>query len=65
MQSCLPAITICARTVVMACYWRNYYKANRTPEQARVKLLFAPYGLSLWKVFIFVIDEFWRSKWFF
>lgn len=38
--------------VVTACKSCNHRKANRTPEQARMPLLFAPYVPSLWEDFI-------------
>lgn len=38
--------------VVTACRWCNHRKANRTPEQAHMKLLYAPYIPSLWEDFI-------------
>ncbi|CAK7006499.1 CRISPR-associated endonuclease Cas9 [Saezia sanguinis] len=38
--------------VVTACRSCNHRKANRTPEQAHMKLLFAPYVPSLWEDFI-------------
>jgi hypothetical protein len=38
--------------VVTACRSCNHRKANRTPEQARMPLLFAPYVPSLWEDFI-------------
>jgi hypothetical protein len=39
--------------VVTACKTCNHRKANRTPEQARMPLLYAPYTPSLWEDFIF------------
>jgi hypothetical protein len=38
--------------VVTACRACNAHKANRTPEQARMPLLYAPYVPSLWEDFI-------------
>jgi len=38
--------------VVAACRSCNHRKANRTPEQARMPLLYAPYVPSLWEDFI-------------
>ena len=38
--------------VVTACRTCNARKANRTPEQARMPLLYAPYVPSLWEDFI-------------
>ena len=38
--------------VVTACRACNARKANRTPEQARMPLLYAPYVPSLWEDFI-------------
>ncbi len=38
--------------VVTACRGCNHRKANRTPEQARMPLLYAPYVPSLWEDFI-------------
>lgn len=38
--------------VVTACRSCNHRKANRTPEQARMPLLYAPYVPSLWEDFI-------------
>lgn len=38
--------------VVTACRSCNHRKGNRTPEQARMPLLFAPYVPSLWEDFI-------------
>lgn len=38
--------------VVTACKSCNHRKANRTPEQARMPLLYAPYIPSLWEDFI-------------
>ncbi len=38
--------------VVTACRACNHRKANRTPEQARMPLLYAPYIPSLWEDFI-------------
>jgi 5-methylcytosine-specific restriction endonuclease McrA len=38
--------------VVTACKACNHRKGNRTPEQARMPLLFAPYIPSLWEDFI-------------
>ncbi len=38
--------------VVTACKACNHRKANRTPEQARMPLLYAPYVPSLWEDFI-------------
>ena len=38
--------------VVTACKPCNHRKANRTPEQARMPLLYAPYVPSLWEDFI-------------
>jgi hypothetical protein len=38
--------------VVTACKHCNHRKANRTPEQARMPLLYAPYIPSLWEDFI-------------
>ena len=38
--------------VVSACRSCNHRKANRTPEQARMPLLYAPYVPSLWEDFI-------------
>ena len=38
--------------VVTACRACNHRKANRTPEQARMPLLYAPYVPSLWEDFI-------------
>jgi len=38
--------------VVTACKTCNHRKANRTPEQARMPLLYTPYVPSLWEDFI-------------
>ncbi len=38
--------------VVTACKTCNHRKSNRTPEQARMPLLYAPYVPSLWEDFI-------------
>lgn len=38
--------------VVTACRSCNHRKGNRTPEQARMPLLYAPYVPSLWEDFI-------------
>jgi hypothetical protein len=38
--------------VVTACRACNHRKANRTPEQAHMSLLYAPYVPSLWEDFI-------------
>lgn len=38
--------------VVTACRTCNHRKGNRTPEQARMPLLYAPYKPSLWEDFI-------------
>lgn len=38
--------------VVTACRTCNHRKGNRTPEQAHMPLLFAPYVPSLWEDFI-------------
>lgn len=38
--------------VVTACKSCNHRKGNRTPEQARMPLLYAPYIPSLWEDFI-------------
>ena len=38
--------------VVTACKACNHRKANRTPEQARMPLLYAPYTPTLWEDFI-------------
>ena len=38
--------------VVTACRACNHRKANRTPEQAHMPLLYAPYVPSLWEDFI-------------
>jgi HNH endonuclease len=38
--------------VVTACQSCNHRKANRTPEQAKMPLLYAPYVPSLWEDFI-------------
>ncbi len=38
--------------VVTACKSCNHRKANRTPEQARMPLLYTPYVPSLWEDFI-------------
>ena len=38
--------------VVTACRACNHRKANRTPEQANMPLLYAPYVPSLWEDFI-------------
>ena len=38
--------------VVTACKSCNHRKGNRTPEQARMPLLYAPYVPSLWEDFI-------------
>ena len=38
--------------VVTACRGCNHRKANRTPEQAHMPLLYAPYVPSLWEDFI-------------
>ncbi len=38
--------------VVTACKACNHRKGNRTPEQARMGLLYAPYVPSLWEDFI-------------
>ena len=38
--------------VVTACRACNHRKGNRTPEQARMGLLYAPYVPSLWEDFI-------------
>ena len=38
--------------VVTACRGCNHRKADRTPEQARMPLLYAPYVPSLWEDFI-------------
>jgi hypothetical protein len=38
--------------VVTACRPCNHRKSNRTPEQARMPLLYAPYIPSLWEDFI-------------
>lgn len=38
--------------VVTACKACNHRKANRTPEQAHMSLLYAPYVPSLWEDFI-------------
>ncbi|MFT3719979.1 HNH endonuclease [Pseudorhodoferax sp.] len=38
--------------VVTACRSCNHRKSNRTPEQARMPLLYAPYVPSLWEDFI-------------
>lgn len=38
--------------VVTACRACNHRKSNRTPEQARMPLLFTPYIPSLWEDFI-------------
>lgn len=38
--------------VVTACRACNHRKGNRTPEQARMPLLYAPYVPSLWEDFI-------------
>ncbi|AMO22301.1 HNH endonuclease [Ramlibacter solisilvae] len=38
--------------VVTACRACNHRKSNRTPEQARMPLLYAPYIPSLWEDFI-------------
>ncbi|TSE33226.1 MULTISPECIES: HNH endonuclease [Tepidimonas] len=38
--------------VVTACRACNHRKGNRTPEQARMALLYAPYVPSLWEDFI-------------
>ena len=38
--------------VVTACRACNHRKANRTPEQARMDLLYTPYVPSLWEDFI-------------
>lgn len=38
--------------VVTACKACNHRKANRTPEQAKMPLLYAPYVPSLWEDFI-------------
>lgn len=38
--------------VVTACRHCNHRKSNRTPEQARMPLLYAPYIPSLWEDFI-------------
>ena len=38
--------------VVTACRACNHRKSSRTPEQARMPLLYAPYVPSLWEDFI-------------
>ena len=38
--------------VVTACRACNHRKSNRTPEQANMPLLYAPYVPSLWEDFI-------------
>ncbi|MFP5467409.1 MAG: HNH endonuclease [Gammaproteobacteria bacterium] len=38
--------------VVTACKACNHRKGNRTPEQARMSLMYAPYVPSLWEDFI-------------
>ena len=38
--------------VVTACKACNHRKGNRTPEQAHMPLLYAPYIPSLWEDFI-------------
>jgi len=38
--------------VVTACKSCNHRKGNRTPEQAHMGLLYAPYVPSLWEDFI-------------
>ena len=38
--------------VVTACRPCNHRKSNRTPEQAHMPLLYAPYVPSLWEDFI-------------
>jgi 5-methylcytosine-specific restriction endonuclease McrA len=38
--------------VVTACRACNHRKSDRTPEQARMPLLYAPYVPSLWEDFI-------------
>jgi hypothetical protein len=38
--------------VVTACRACNHRKSNRTPEQARMPLIYAPYVPSLWEDFI-------------
>ena len=38
--------------VVTACASCNHHKAGRTPEQAYMPLLYAPYTPSLWEDFI-------------
>ncbi len=38
--------------VVTACKSCNHRKGNRTPEQAHMPLLYAPYVPSLWEDFI-------------
>lgn len=38
--------------VVTACHACNHRKSHRTPEQARMPLLYAPYVPSLWEDFI-------------
>ena len=43
--------------VVTACRTCNARKANRTPEQARMPLLYAPYVPSLWEDFILRKDR--------
>lgn len=40
------------RNVVTACKACNHRKANRTPEQARMPLLYVPYVPSVWEDFI-------------
>ena len=42
----------CWMNVVTACCWCNHRKANRTPEQAKMPLLYAPYVPSLWEDFV-------------
>jgi 5-methylcytosine-specific restriction endonuclease McrA len=38
--------------VVTACRGCNHRKGNRTPEQARMPLLYVPYKPNLWEDFI-------------
>lgn len=40
------------RNVVTACKACNHRKANRTPDQARMPLLYVPYVPSVWEDFI-------------
>jgi 5-methylcytosine-specific restriction endonuclease McrA len=49
--------------VVTACRACNHRKSSRTPEQARMPLLYAPYVPSLWEDFILRNRGFRRLQW--